>query len=69
MWQISSARGWRISDSTRRGIVRARRPAMLATSIVSSSGTSAVSAQPDRRLSFSASGIGIRRPTAMSFVK
>ena len=45
------------------------RPPTLATSIVSSSSTIADSAQPHRRLIFSASGIGVRSPTAMSLVK
>ena len=37
--------------------------------MVSSSSTMAESAQPQRRLIFSASGIGVRNPTAMSLVK
>ncbi len=45
------------------------RPPTLATSMVSSSSTIAESAQPHFRLIFSASGIGVRRPTAMSLVK
>ena len=44
-------------------------PPTLATSMVSSSSTMADSAQPQRRLIFSASGIGVRSPTAMSLVK
>ena len=53
----------------RRAITRGRRPPTLATSMVSSSSTIDDSAQPARRLIFSASGIGVRRPTAMSLVK
>ena len=53
----------------RRAITRERRPPTLATSMVSSSSTIADSAQPHLRFSFSASGIGMRRPTAMSLVK
>jgi hypothetical protein len=44
-------------------------PPTLATSIVSSSSTIDESAQPFFRFTFSASGIGVRSPTAMSFVK
>ncbi len=53
----------------RRAMIRGRRPPTLATSIVSSSSTIDESAQPQRRLIFSASGIGVRKPTAMSLVK
>ena len=53
----------------RRAITRGLRPPTLATSIVSSSSTIADSAQPHLRLIFSASGTGVRRPTAMSLVK
>ena len=51
----------------RRGMTRGLRPPTLATSIVSSSPTMDDSAQPERRLIRSASGIGVRSPTAMSF--
>ena len=53
----------------RRAITRGLRPPTLATSIVSSSSTMPESAQPHLRLIFSASGTGVRRPTAMSLVK
>ena len=50
-------------------MTRGSRPPTLATSIVSSSSTIEANAHPERRLVFSASGIGVRSPTAMSFVK
>ncbi len=69
MWNTCSARGCRICERMRRDITRGRRPPTLATSIVSSSPTIELRAQPQRRFSFSASGTGVRRPTAMSLVK
>ena len=53
----------------RRAITRDFRPPTLGTAIVSSSATIAESAHQQRRLIFSASGIAVLSPTAMSFVK
>ena len=53
----------------RRAISRGLRPPTLATSMVSFSSTIDESAHPLLRFSFSASGIGVRSPTAMSLVK
>jgi len=55
-----------ISDRIWRESCRALRPPTLGTSTTSSSRTSAVSAQPCRFFSSSASAVGVRRPTAMS---
>src|SRR5688572_19824778 len=68
-WKISAARGCRISERMRRDISRDFLPPTLATSIVSRSSTIDDSAQPLLRFSFSASGTGVRSPTAMSLVK
>ena len=66
---LYAPRGWRISDRMRRAMTRGLRPPTLATSIVSSSSTIPDNAQPHLRLIFSASGTGVRSPTAMSLVK
>ena len=60
--KISSTRGSMMSESTRRAVLRGRCPPTPGTSISSSSPTMRPSAQPDRRLSRSASAIGVRRP-------
>ena len=64
--KISSTRGWMISERMCRESWRGLRPPTDGTSMVSSSRTSAVSAQPWRFLSSSASAVGVRSPTAMS---
>ena len=64
--KISSTRGWMISERIWRDSSRALRPPTDGTEITSSSRTSAVSAQPWRFLSSSASEVGVRSPTAMS---
>ena len=66
--KISSTRGWMISESTWRESSRGFRPPTDGTSTVSCAGTRAVSAQPKRFFSSSASATGVRRPTAMSLV-
>ena len=67
--ELLEALGCSTSDRIRRAMARAGRPPTLATSIDSSSPTMAESAHPHLRFSFSASGMGIRSPTAMSLVK
>src|SRR3989304_1524232 len=65
---ISESRGWMISQRARRGRTRGVRSPTLNTSINSPSAAMCGEAAPARTFSFSASLIGVRRPTAMSLV-
>ncbi len=67
--KISSARGWMMSARSWRDRTRGFRPLPTeGTSIVSCSSTRGPATQPYFFLIFSASGMGVRRPTAISFV-
>ena len=68
-WNSSSTRGSMISQRMRRLSTRGARPPTLGTSMVSSLSRLALCALPNFTLIFSASTIGVRRPTAMSLVR